>query len=63
MKTHALPRAPTKRIEKKASVKRQGKKGEARFSWYPSLSFLMFPPTENYLNILPKLAKVVKKTG
>lgn len=27
------------------------------------LSFLMFPPTENYLNILPKLAEVVKKTG
>lgn len=31
MKTHGLPRTPMKRMEKKASVESQGKKGEARF--------------------------------
>jgi len=36
-KTHALPRTPTRRMEKKASVESQGKQGEARFFWYPSI--------------------------
>lgn len=36
-KTHAFCIMPTRRMEKKVNVESQGKKGEGRFFWYPSI--------------------------